>query len=403
MQALHKVFDSPPISISWYSSSLWNNVSQFNSFDWHYQWAYLLRKHHQSNQAIFFPQDASKSFLSVFIAWLNLDIGIEMCFYDGLDAYAKTWFQFLFPLYIWFLVVAIIVSSHYSTRASRISGNNAVQVLATLFLLSYAKMLRIIIITFSSTQLVYPTGYYKWVWLYDGNVDYWKEKHIALFIASLVLLIFVSFPYTVCLLCIQWLQKFSNIKVFSWIGKLLPLFDAYTGPYKMKHRYWAGLLLLLRICIFIVFSLNTLGDPSINLLTITALVMCVFAYLSMVGGVYKRWYLNLIEMAFMLNLGILSAVCHYVLSADLSILPYTNTSVAIAFVLFVCICFCHVALKIYDSRKGKMLLNLIKSKVHSLKGKKNDEILMIPDAEITSEVTYTEVKLELDEHTTTSH
>ena len=27
--------------------------------------------------------------LSVFIAWLNLDFGIETCFYDGMDAYGK--------------------------------------------------------------------------------------------------------------------------------------------------------------------------------------------------------------------------------------------------------------------------------------------------------------------------
>ena len=40
-------------------------------------------------------------FLQVFIAWLNLDFGIETCFIVGLDAYWKTWLQFLFPLYIW--------------------------------------------------------------------------------------------------------------------------------------------------------------------------------------------------------------------------------------------------------------------------------------------------------------
>lgn len=102
----------------------------------------------RGDQAIFFPQDSSNSFLSVFISWLNLDLGTETCFYDGLDSYAKTWFQFLFPLYIWFLVISIIVSSHYSTKASRLSEENAVQVLATLYLLSYAKLLRIIITSY---------------------------------------------------------------------------------------------------------------------------------------------------------------------------------------------------------------------------------------------------------------
>ena len=125
----------------------------------------------RANNAFFFPDDASRSFLGIFIAWLNLDLGIETCLYDGMDAYAKTWLQFLFPAYIWTIVIIIIMSSRYSTTVSRMSGNNAVQVLATLFLLSYAKLLRVSITIFSSAVLVYPDDYKRRVWYYDGNVD----------------------------------------------------------------------------------------------------------------------------------------------------------------------------------------------------------------------------------------
>ena len=38
--------------------------------------------------------------LTVFIAWLHFDLGIETCFYDGIDAYAKAWLQFVFPFYV---------------------------------------------------------------------------------------------------------------------------------------------------------------------------------------------------------------------------------------------------------------------------------------------------------------
>ena len=38
--------------------------------------------------------------LSVFISWVNLDFGIETCFYSGMDMYQKAWLQFAFPLYI---------------------------------------------------------------------------------------------------------------------------------------------------------------------------------------------------------------------------------------------------------------------------------------------------------------
>ena len=147
------------------------------------------------NQATFFPPNTTNSFLSWFIAWINLDIGIESCFYNGLDAYFKTWLQFIFPLYIWVLVIVIIVSSYYSTTAAKLSGRNAVQVLATLFLLSYAKLLRVIITVFQPTELVYSDKTVRKAWFYDGNVDYLKGKHIPLFIAALLLLL-ISLPYT---------------------------------------------------------------------------------------------------------------------------------------------------------------------------------------------------------------
>ena len=115
----------------------------------------------RANHANFLSQKASLSFFGVFIAWLNLDLGFEVCFYEGLDAYAKTWFQFLFPLYIWFIVITIIVVTRNSLHTSRFIGKNAVQVLATLFLLSYAKLLHIIILVYSSTTSTFPDGFYR--------------------------------------------------------------------------------------------------------------------------------------------------------------------------------------------------------------------------------------------------
>ena len=158
------------------------------------------------------PSEMSSSFLSTFIAWLNLDLGIETYFYDGLDAYNKTWLLFVFPLYMWLIVITIIVASHYFTIASKLTPNIAVQVLSTLFLLSFTKMLRVVIIVFSSTIFVYPDGYKMRVWLYDEFPV--GGKHVILFIASLLLLILLSLPYTLSLVSIQCIQNF-HITVFS--------------------------------------------------------------------------------------------------------------------------------------------------------------------------------------------
>ena len=80
----------------------------------------------KANDAIFFPK---QSFLSVFVAWLNIDLGIETCFYNGLDGYVKTWLQFAFPTFVWVIVVAIIILSRYSITIAKLSGNSSVPVL----------------------------------------------------------------------------------------------------------------------------------------------------------------------------------------------------------------------------------------------------------------------------------
>ena len=36
----------------------------------------------------------------VFVAWLNLDMGIDTCFYSGMDIYVKTLIELVFPAYI---------------------------------------------------------------------------------------------------------------------------------------------------------------------------------------------------------------------------------------------------------------------------------------------------------------
>ena len=326
----------------------------------------------QANKTFFFPNDASKSFLSVFIAWLNLDLGIETCLYDGMDAYAKTWLQFLFPAYIWAIVIIIIVSSHYSTAISRLSGNNAVQVLATLFLLSYAKLLRVSITIFSSAVLVYPGDYRRRVWLYDGNVDYLQGKHIPLFVTGLLLLLLISIPYTTVLLTIQWLQRFpGSWKICMCIAKLHPLFDAYTGPFKFRHRYWTGLLLMTRVFLFLVFSLNSANDPSVNQLTIAVSMLCLLAYLALVGGVYKQWPLSLLEIVFLSNLGILSAACG-IYQEDSARLITAQVSTGTTFVLFGAIIVYHLVLRVLQSRAGRALKNYVGEKREIKRTKKEE-------------------------------
>ena len=251
-----------------------------------------------TNRTIFFPQSNVSivtRFLAVFIAWLNLDVGIETCLYRGMTAYANTWLQFVFPVYIWLLVLIMIYSSRYSVTASKLIGRNAVSVLATLFLLSYAKLLRTIIAVVSPISIDDEEGKHHLLWLMDGNVSYFSAPHAVLFIIALVAILLYIVPLTLLTLLAPCLQARTNHRVMRWVIRIKPLLDAYQGPYKDKYRYWTGVMFIQRIVLFTVFAANTVGNPNINLFAITVLVSISWLYQIYNGRLYKNrlnWFLE---------------------------------------------------------------------------------------------------------------
>ena len=252
------------------------------------------------NESAFFPPGDVSPF-KVFISWLNLDLGIETCFYDGMDSTAKTWLQFLFPLYLWLILAAIIIACRYSIIMVKLFGNNSVEVLATIFLLSYTKLLRTITTVFSSTTLLYPEGQ-RAVWLYDGNYQFGRGGHLALLFFSVLFFTVIALPYTLLIVSMQLLRHYSNFRLLKWVTKLMPIFDAYLGPYKHKHGYWTGLLLLVRVFLVIVFALNVLGNPSINLFIVRSTAFVIILLNLGLGGVYKNKSLTALEIFYLASL-----------------------------------------------------------------------------------------------------
>ena len=281
----------------------------------------------------------SNSLLSVFIAWLNLDFGIETCFYNGMDTYSKTWLQFVFPVYVWVLVGFMVLISHFSRRFAKLLGSNPVSVLATLIFLSYTKILCTLIAAIHITYLDYPT-YNRMVWLYDANIGYLGRKHIPLFLVAGLVFLFLFLPYTLLLLFGQWLPAISHLRLFSWVNnaRLKPFMDSYHAPYKAKHRYWPGLLLVFRFILLLVFAFNFQEDPKINLLAILIEVVNLLLWWWISGGVYTNKHVNILEGSFLLNLIILTVVTYYVnrFRGNQLVVEYTwIASVSVALATFI--------------------------------------------------------------------
>ena len=317
----------------------------------------------QANQATFLPPSTSGTnvvitVLSAFVSWLNLDLGVPMCFFDGLTTYVKIWLQFVFPLYILGMVGTIIIASKYSTRMTQLFGTNAVSILATLVLLSYTKVLRILISAFSFTTLEGSQGYSSVVWLPDGNVQYFEPKHAILFAVALIVLLFLGIPYTLTLTLAPWIQRSNITWISSLYNKFKPLFDAYMGPYKDSCRYWMGMSLLVRVVLIVLFSslsnANTVTGPQLNLLLLTLASSAILAATTALRP-YKNKLLNGLEI---FHLGLLltfSATNLYILNSnsatDMSGYIYI-VLIGIWFLVFLGVCVGHIWHRVHSVRSG---------------------------------------------------
>ena len=258
------------------------------------------------NRSIIFdntPENNLLNFLSVFISWMNLDFGFEACFYDGMTSFQKTLLQFAFPLYLWFISGAIIFLCRKSVTMSKWFGKNSVKILATVILHSYAKLLRAVIGALFYTSLYHSSGYYSKMWSIDGNIHYLGKTHIVLFVIAIMVGL-ITLPYTLALLFIQCLRRWSNMKLLFWVNKLKPFFDAYTGPYKDKYHFWTGFLLVVRIVLFLTIAVDNHSGELWN----TTLIIGVTSVLFVISrpGIYKNWALNAIEVLVYANLTILA-------------------------------------------------------------------------------------------------
>ena len=304
-------------------------------------WAY--------NSILFPPEVAANpflQFLQVFLAWLNLDFGIETCFVIGLTAYWKTWLQFVFPLYVWTIVGFMILFSRYSTKITNILGNNTVPVLATLFLLSYAKLVRTIITALGVSVVHYKGHIVSIVWSFDGNLAYFGVEHSCLMLTAILTTLLLWLPYVCTLIAVPCLKRKSHLKCLKWINLWKPFYDAYYSPLKDKHHYWIGLLLIIRGGLLLLFLLASTSYPNLTILIMTLTSTLILLYASFVENVYKNRFLGLSENFALVNLIFLGSGTLYVNVFDGPKSVIVQISIAFAFGQFVCTVVFHIWQKV---------------------------------------------------------
>ena len=253
------------------------------------------------NTPVFFSSLNNFTPTYTFISLANLDLGIQTCFYNGMDDYAKMWLQLAFPFYLIFIATLIIITSRYSTRVQRLTARRAIPVLATLFLLSYTKILRVVssVLFFYSTITHLPSKHTTLVWSVDASLPLFGIKFITLFVLCIALFC-ALIPFNAILVF---------TKTLSWlnlINKFTPLIDAYRGPYEYELYYWTGFQLIIRSVFFGISALNRTINLALGIVLISTMIgihgiMCP----------YKSTAQNLQELLYLFNLQALYTITLY--------------------------------------------------------------------------------------------
>ena len=305
-------------------------------------------------QNILFPPGFS-TVQKTFIAWLNLDFGIEICFIKGMDAYLKMWLQFIFPFYIAGL---FLIGLRYSSKLSKLFGSRSVPTLATLLYLSYSKLLRTIIAciqlavyyTYSDSGKQSTTI----VWALDGNLFYGRFPHIFLLLVAVFCFLFLWLPYTILLLSMQWLRRVDHYRPLKFLAKYKPIYDAYFAPLNDKHQYWFGTLLLAQGVLLVVSSLTSYTIPDFNLLFLLTISVSLLCYMN-TQQTYRRKSVSLLESSFLTNFIVLTVGTLYFRDNRKERMVLLSISIAIAFFEFCVIVLWNLIPKVYRLlfRRGK--------------------------------------------------
>jgi len=151
----------------------------------------------------------------VVVDLFNLDIGIEVCFYNGMTPHVATWLGFIFPIYLLCIVAGLVVASRYSVNVERLTRKKVIPVIATLFLLSYNK---IMIVTFD-VLFSYSTNHHlnskktEIHWTIDTGIPLFGIRHLLLFCFCAMVLLLLIVPINALLIYAKPFYRFRIIVI----------------------------------------------------------------------------------------------------------------------------------------------------------------------------------------------
>ena len=233
----------------------------------------------------------------IIISFLNINLGVEACFYDGMDALARTGLQLVFPAYLFLLMGLITVLARSKYRCSKCFINsrfNANEMFGTLLILCYSSILESCIEILGVVRVQTLAGDTLIRWVVDPTVPYFHGWHGVLGAIAIILVLLYTALFPLVLLFPTY--------VYQYLPKLKPFFDALYNPFKKEFRFWLAFRLILRsiplvLAFFVRYPLNVF---------ILAIFLIVLLYIQLFAKPFQTTAVNITDGFLLINAIILT-------------------------------------------------------------------------------------------------
>ena len=243
--------------------------------------------------ASFFAPNMSIGF--ILVRFVNLSLGFELCFYDGMDTLGKVGIQLLFPAYLFLIMIVIIILATLSSKISN-AGFSAAKTFSTLLLLCYTSVGETCVRILGLQTLSGTNGTY-YGWYTDPTVQYGNGFHGFLVFVAVALILLYILPFSIALLLPPLILR-TKLSIM-----LKPLLDAFWNPFKPTFRFWLGFRAILRI---IPFFFAVFTPYPTNCFLLIVFLMALLILHERCQPFEGKWQ-NILDELFMTNLLLLSA------------------------------------------------------------------------------------------------
>lgn len=286
-----------------------------------------------------------------FISLINLSFNFNypLCFYDGMTQLWKSGLSLIFPIYLLFIVILVIIISHHSVRISNRIADSSLQVLVTVVHLSFTRLLTSVMDVFTPIDIyTNATEAPLKVWYNDGTVEYGKGGHLILMIITGATIGPIILAYITILIAGRPLQRINKLREY-----LRPVHEAIHAPYKENKEFSFSLSLLIVVALYLIYSFYT-GDKISQGYAISIPIVILYLIFTAYLSPFKTKLLNALNTFIHFMIGIAIGSVWYFLEKGTDIFLHVFHSIVLLTLAIIVICHIPIVERLLKKVRNKL-------------------------------------------------